>query len=50
MLAELQVHASQSIEVIKEIPNVSGKGWKLIGKVSGIHENSMSTSQYILLN
>jgi acyl dehydratase len=33
------VHASQSIEIFKEIPPVSGKGWKLIGKVSGIHEN-----------
>jgi acyl dehydratase len=33
------VHSSQSIEVLKEIPPVSGKGWKLTGKISGVHEN-----------
>jgi hypothetical protein len=34
------VHASQSIEILKEIPPVSGKGWKLTGKITGVHENS----------
>jgi len=33
------VHASQSIEILKDIPPVSGKGWKLIGRVTGVHEN-----------
>jgi len=33
------VHASQSIEILKEIPPVSGKGWKLTGKITGVHEN-----------
>jgi len=33
------VHASQSIEILKEIPSVSGEGWKLIGRISGVHEN-----------
>lgn len=33
------VHGSQAIEILKEIPAGSGKGWKLTGKLSGIHEN-----------
>jgi len=33
------VHGSQSIDVLKEIPFVSGDGWKLRGRVSGVHEN-----------
>ncbi|KZP17015.1 hypothetical protein FIBSPDRAFT_1047129 [Athelia psychrophila] len=33
------VHGSQSIEILKEIPAGSGPGWKLSGKISGIHEN-----------
>eukprot|EP00919_Chromeraceae_sp_WS-2016_P043823 GHVR01104586.1.p1 GENE.GHVR01104586.1~~GHVR01104586.1.p1 ORF type:complete len:313 (+),score=32.55 GHVR01104586.1:32-970(+) len=33
------VHGSQTIEILKEIPAVSGKGWKMKGKLSGIHEN-----------
>ena len=37
-----QVHGSQAIEILKEIPAGSGKGWKLTGKLSGIHENSES--------
>jgi peroxisomal enoyl-CoA hydratase 2 len=33
------VHASQSIDILREIPSVSGTGWKLTMRVSGIHEN-----------
>jgi hypothetical protein len=36
----VQVHASQSIDILKEIPAVSGAGWKLTSRISGIHENS----------
>ena len=36
----VQVHASQSIDILKEIPPVSGTGWKLTSRISGIHENS----------
>jgi len=35
-----QVHASQSIEILKELPLVSGEGWKLTTQISGITENS----------
>ncbi|KAJ8597649.1 hypothetical protein M405DRAFT_803380 [Rhizopogon salebrosus TDB-379] len=33
------VHATQSIEVLKEIPVASGTGWKLSKRIVGIHEN-----------
>jgi acyl dehydratase len=36
---ERLVHASQSIEIFKDIPPISGQGWKLTGKISGVHEN-----------
>jgi peroxisomal enoyl-CoA hydratase 2 len=34
------VHASQSIEVLKPIPLVSGPGWKLKKRLAAIRENS----------
>jgi hypothetical protein len=36
----LQVHGSQSIQILKPIPAVSGDGWKLSSRISGVHENS----------
>ncbi|KAH7928852.1 hypothetical protein BV22DRAFT_1030242 [Leucogyrophana mollusca] len=33
------VHATQSIEVLKDLPVASGSGWKLAGRVVGVHEN-----------
>ncbi|KAH7910910.1 MaoC like domain-containing protein [Hygrophoropsis aurantiaca] len=33
------VHGSQSIEILKDLPEVSGDGWKLKSKISAIHEN-----------
>jgi len=33
------VHASQSIEILKPLPAVSGSGWKLKRRVTGITEN-----------
>jgi len=33
------VHATQSIEVIKDIPLVSGPGWKFTTRYTGINEN-----------
>jgi len=33
------VHGSQTIEILKTLPAVSGPGWKLTSRVSGIHEN-----------
>lgn len=37
-----QVHGSQSIEIIKDIPLVSGPGWSWKSKYTGVSENSMS--------
>jgi hypothetical protein len=37
-----QVHGSQSIEILKVIPAVSGDGWKLTSRICGVHENSTS--------
>ncbi|KAH9919557.1 peroxisomal dehydratase [Fomitopsis serialis] len=34
------VHASQSIEILKPLPAVSGSGWKLKRRVTGVTENS----------
>ena len=36
----VQVHALQTIEIIKPIPEVSGPGWKLTKRIVGISENS----------
>ncbi|VDB96734.1 unnamed protein product [Peniophora sp. CBMAI 1063] len=33
------VHATQTIEVLKPLPLVSGEGWKIAQKLSGIQEN-----------
>ncbi|KIM60466.1 hypothetical protein SCLCIDRAFT_16301 [Scleroderma citrinum Foug A] len=33
------VHATQSIEVLKDLPPESGPGWKLSTRVVGVHEN-----------
>ncbi|KAH7928337.1 Thioesterase/thiol ester dehydrase-isomerase [Leucogyrophana mollusca] len=33
------VHGSQSIEILKDLPQVSGDGWKLKSKISAFHEN-----------
>ncbi|KAF9238087.1 MaoC like domain-containing protein [Melanogaster broomeanus] len=33
------VHATQSIEVLKDLPVESGPGWKLSSRVSAVHEN-----------
>ncbi|KIJ64806.1 hypothetical protein HYDPIDRAFT_28168 [Hydnomerulius pinastri MD-312] len=33
------VHATQSIEILKDLPVASGSGWKLSSRVSGVHEN-----------
>jgi len=33
------VHGSQSTEMLKPLPLVSGDGWKMKRKISGIHEN-----------
>jgi len=33
------VHGSQSIEILRPLPNESGPGWKLTGRIVGVHEN-----------
>ncbi|KAF8323934.1 peroxisomal dehydratase [Clavulina sp. PMI_390] len=33
------VHGSQSVEILRPIPNASGDGWKLKKRVVGVHEN-----------
>ncbi|TFK52798.1 peroxisomal dehydratase [Heliocybe sulcata] len=33
------VHGSQTIEILKPLPAVSGHGWKLKEKICGVHEN-----------
>ncbi|KAG2354429.1 HotDog domain-containing protein [Suillus spraguei] len=33
------VHATQSIEILKDLPVASGSGWKLSRRVVGVHEN-----------
>ncbi|TFK29504.1 peroxisomal dehydratase [Coprinopsis marcescibilis] len=33
------VHATQSIEIVKQLPLVSGEGWKLTSRYTGIVEN-----------
>ncbi|KAH7883044.1 MaoC like domain-containing protein [Phlebopus sp. FC_14] len=33
------VHATQSIEILKEFPVSSGPGWKLTSRIVGVHEN-----------
>ncbi|KAF9224920.1 hypothetical protein BS17DRAFT_779279 [Gyrodon lividus] len=33
------VHATQSIEILKDLPVASGPGWRLSSRVSAIHEN-----------
>lgn len=38
------VHGSQTIEILKALPHVSGSGWKLKKRTVGISENSMSPS------
>ena len=35
-----KVHATQSIEVIKDLPLVSGEGWKITSRITGVVENS----------
>ncbi|KIK98865.1 hypothetical protein PAXRUDRAFT_823366 [Paxillus rubicundulus Ve08.2h10] len=37
--ADRVVHATQSIEVMKDLPVASGSGWKLSSTVCAIHEN-----------
>ncbi|KAG0696243.1 MaoC like domain-containing protein [Suillus ampliporus] len=47
------VHATQSIEILKDFPVVSGPGWKLSRRVVGIHENKSGIiidSEAILLD
>jgi peroxisomal enoyl-CoA hydratase 2 len=34
------VHASQTIEILKQLPPVSGPGWKLKKRLASIRENS----------
>ncbi len=34
------VHASQSIEILKPLPLVSGPGWKIKKRLASIRENS----------
>ena len=34
-----QVHGTQSIEILKPIPEVSGPGWKLKKRIVGVSEN-----------
>lgn len=36
---EMQVHGSQSIEILKPLPAVSGSGWKLRKRTTGVTEN-----------
>ena len=36
------VHATQSIEILKPLPTVSGEGWLWKGRYTGISENSAS--------
>ncbi|EFI27517.1 peroxisomal dehydratase [Coprinopsis cinerea okayama7 len=33
------VHATQSIEIVKQLPTVSGPGWKWTGRYTGVVEN-----------
>jgi len=35
-----QVHATQSIEILKDLPLVSGPGWKWTTRYTGVNENS----------
>lgn len=39
-LSVLQVHGSQSIEVLKPLPQTSGPGWKMKRRIVGVNENS----------
>lgn len=36
------MHGTQSIEILKPIPAVSGPGWKLRKRIVGVSENSAS--------
>ena len=36
----LQVHGSQSIEILKPLPAVSGPGWKIKKRIVAVSENS----------
>ena len=36
------VHGSQAIQILKELPLVSGPGWTLTSKSTGVIENSAS--------
>ena len=40
--AKRVVHASQTIEVLKPLPLVSGPGWKLKKRLAAVRENSAS--------
>jgi acyl dehydratase len=33
------LHATMSIEILRELPPDSGEGWKLTNRITGIHEN-----------
>ncbi|KAG6832194.1 hypothetical protein H0H87_002304 [Tephrocybe sp. NHM501043] len=49
----LQVHATQSIEILKELPLVSGPGWKYTTRYTGVVENSIGiilTAENILVD
>ena len=43
----LQVHGSQSIEILKPFPAVSGPGWKIKKRVVGVSENSTSFTLFV---
>ncbi|KAF8655017.1 hypothetical protein AX16_003287 [Volvariella volvacea WC 439] len=47
------VHATQSIEILKDIPKASGPGWKLKTRYSGVQENKsgiITTTESLLVD
>jgi len=47
------VHASQTIEILKPLPRVSGPGWKLKKRLASIRENKsgvITESEYLLVD
>jgi acyl dehydratase len=47
------VHATQSIEILKDLPSVSGEGWKLISRYTGVSENKsgiITTTEQLLVD
>jgi acyl dehydratase len=47
------IHAMQSIEILRDLPFVSGKGWKLTSRYTGVSENKsgiITTTEQLLVD